>query len=367
MRGFVSSVRAGFEEMRETAVEAVKTLDHEVIRFEDFAASPISPQIACLSGVRQADFVVVVLGQRYGHKQSSGLSATHEEFKEAKEIAKPTFVFVQSGVTPEPDQRAFIEEAQGWAGGNFTAQFSTPAELRNAITRAVHRWQLSEASGGVNVNEMAARAAAQFEHAHRQHGTWGNPLLCVSVVGAPEQQILRPTQLEAVQFRRELKKRAVYGSSAIFDEAQGVEDEISNHDLIVAQRDHSIRLGANGSIFLTLPPRADDHFGTIIEEELGELLERSLTFCLDLLQHLDPNERLSALAVAVNFARAQHICLMTRRELAAAGNTRQIKSFEGDYRDPVMLNPPVRSRGALRSERAEIVRDLAVMLRRKVR
>ncbi len=40
----------------------------------------------------------VILGGEYGAKQPSALSATHEEYREARET-RPTFVFVQDGVT----------------------------------------------------------------------------------------------------------------------------------------------------------------------------------------------------------------------------------------------------------------------------
>ncbi len=50
MKVFVSSVIRGFEPFREAAVRAAQTLGHEVIRAEDFGASPDSPQQVCLAG-----------------------------------------------------------------------------------------------------------------------------------------------------------------------------------------------------------------------------------------------------------------------------------------------------------------------------
>ena len=85
MKVFVSSVIDGYEEYREAAVSAVRTLRHDALRAEDYGASPNSPQQTCLQGVRDADVVVLLLGARYGFKQASGLSATHEEYREAKE------------------------------------------------------------------------------------------------------------------------------------------------------------------------------------------------------------------------------------------------------------------------------------------
>jgi Domain of unknown function (DUF4062) len=99
MKVFVSSVIRGFEPFREAAVEAVRVLGHEPVRAEDFGASPDSPQQACLAGVRASDAVVLLLGARYGARQASGRSATHEEYLEARERC-PVLVFVQE--TPMP-------------------------------------------------------------------------------------------------------------------------------------------------------------------------------------------------------------------------------------------------------------------------
>lgn len=84
MKVFISSLIAGFEPFREAVRSAVTTLRHEPVMAEDFGARPSSPQVACLSGLREADAVVLVLGDRYGAVQASGLSATHEEYREAQ-------------------------------------------------------------------------------------------------------------------------------------------------------------------------------------------------------------------------------------------------------------------------------------------
>lgn len=76
---------------------------------EDFGAKPTSPQVACLEGVRQAGIVVLILGKDYGAKQSSGLSATHEEYLEARQ-SRPVIAFVQEGVDRDPDETEFVKE-----------------------------------------------------------------------------------------------------------------------------------------------------------------------------------------------------------------------------------------------------------------
>ena len=88
---------------------------------EDFGAQPNSPQIACLQGLRTCDIVVLILGEHYGFvPPSSTLSATHQEYREARET-KPVLAFVQEGISPAPEQAAFIAEVQAWEGDCFAA------------------------------------------------------------------------------------------------------------------------------------------------------------------------------------------------------------------------------------------------------
>ena len=85
MKIFVSSLISGNESFRAAVAEAAQTLGYELIKAEDFSATTASPQQACLAAVRACDVVVLLLGERYGYTQPSGLSATHEEYREARE------------------------------------------------------------------------------------------------------------------------------------------------------------------------------------------------------------------------------------------------------------------------------------------
>ena len=83
MKVFVSSLIGGYESYRDAVVEAAEMLGHTVLRAEDLGATPASPQQACLGLVRDSDVVVLLIGEHYGAVQPSGLSATHEEYREA--------------------------------------------------------------------------------------------------------------------------------------------------------------------------------------------------------------------------------------------------------------------------------------------
>ena len=116
-------------------------------------------QVACLSGLRQSDVVVLIVGAGYGALQSSGMSATNEEYEEAKG-RKFIFAFVQEGVERDPREAEFVDEVQKWESGLFRGGFRTAGELRQGVTRALHDYALANATGPVDQAEMAQRALA---------------------------------------------------------------------------------------------------------------------------------------------------------------------------------------------------------------
>jgi hypothetical protein len=133
---FISSVIDGYGHHRTAAQHAIKTLRYQAVCAEDLPASAGRSQQACLDAIRDCDLVVLLLGERYGVLQPSGLSATHEEYREARQHI-PVLVLVESGMTPEPAQQAFLDEVHAWAG-HFLASYATAEELRTVLARALH-------------------------------------------------------------------------------------------------------------------------------------------------------------------------------------------------------------------------------------
>lgn len=212
MKVFVSSVISGFEEFRRSAEHAARTLDHEVLMAERFGARADSPQQACLKAVRDADVVLAVLGERYGEVQPSGLSATHEEYKEAVQYSA-VLVFVQQGTEPEPRQAAFIAEARPWETGAMTGGFSDPETLRDEVTRALSRHQLAAVQGAIDPEALAVRARA----AQPDRTASGEGQVVMSLAGGPTQTVLRPGELEDDSLARVIRAEALTGELAVLD------------------------------------------------------------------------------------------------------------------------------------------------------
>lgn len=311
MKIFISSLISGLEPVRAAARAAVTTLRHEPIMAEDFGARPTSPQITCLQGVRSADLVLLILGERYGSVQPSGVSPTHEEFLEAKGN-KDVFVFIQQDIRPEPQQAKFVAEVQAWQGGYFRSRFSTPEELKDAIIRAVHDYQLANASGPVDLAKLAASAVALLPESRRDSYS-DKTMLNVAITAGPSQRVMRPAELEAPALAKKLHQQALFGTPQLFDDSKGMSSNIEADALLLEQENGaSVMLTEQGSVLLRVPlqrgdRRGDHHFAAIIEETVVAELNTALAFAAWTLDMIDATEKLTHLAIAVRIDASGHV------------------------------------------------------------
>ncbi len=327
MRYFISSVIAGFEPFREAAADAIRSLG---------------------------------LGERYGSVQATGKSPTHEEFEGARDL-KPVFAFIQLAVEPEERQKAFIDEVRDWSTGRYTGQFTDAESLRTAVTTAIHRWEVESASARIDPDEMASRAIAGLPRIDRHH----DASMFLSVVGAPRQTILRPSQIEDSCFQRDLQQRALFGSPSLFDTREGIEISIRDHALRLRQAHQSIVLSEDGSLLLeSALPHSESGLSAVIEEDVHAAILRTLTFSGGLLDALDSTEKLSRLAVALALRNSGGGEWRTRTEHQQNPNSMRMSLGHDDTIPRVTLSPPDRARAAFRQTYTEMAEDLMVLLRR---
>ena len=365
MKIFISSLISGFEEYRAAARKAVRALGHEPVMAEDFPSQPNSPQVACLSGLRQSALVVLLLGERYGASQASGNSATHEEYRDAKG-ARPVIAFVQDGVTRETSQHAFVAEVQEWEGGLFRGGFATPEELKDKIVRAVHEWELANAAGPVDGAELLRCALAQLPQSDGLQHRMQQRLL-VSLAFGPQQSVLRPSQIEAPALMEELKREAMFGTHRIFDHGRATQHRLEGGALLLAQdeeRGDSFRLAPTGDMLfrLVIPGRSD--MPIVIEEEIAEALARALAFAGETIERIDATQRLTHVAPAVTFENTELLVWRSAAEQRAQPTSYSMGGFGRADRRPVHLTPPARQRAGLTLGSGPMVEDLLALLRR---
>lgn len=365
MKVFISSVIGGMEELRDAADDAVSVLRHSVVRAEDFGASATSPRVACLDAVRNSDAVVLILGARYGDMQESGLSPTHEEYKEARD-SRPVLVMVQKGADFEPRQRQFLDEVQDWNSGKYTQSFGTPPELKDAVTRALYDLALFQATGSPDADEIHERA---LDSLVEEDGYSRGSRLAVAIASGPVQNILRPAELESSDLRKIVLKAALFGTNPIFTHEAGTKTEIDNEALMLDQDGRTIWIQEDGTIDQVSDlRRTNSGLNEIIEEDVKESIEAFIGFAVDVLDQIDPTYRLSHSVVAANLLHVGGTSWRTRAEQARKPNAMTISwgIMSNPRVESVCLTPPDKPRSALRLSASDIAEDLMVLLRRQL-
>jgi Domain of unknown function (DUF4062) len=365
MKIFVSSLVTGMEAFRAAAGEAIKQLGHEPVMAEDFGARPITPQISCLQGVRQSAVVVLILGASYGAKQSSGISATHEEYREAKGV-RPIIAFVQEAVSRDADQSAFVSEVQAWDSGLFREGFSDPQKLRALITRRLHEWELASMAGAVDDKELLQRALSMIPTERRGYHRSGRSLV-FAITSAPRQPILRPAEIEREAFHEELLQASLFGPQKLFSPSRATTAKVENHTLVLAHEDvGSIRLDEEGNLLMQLPLSSTSHDMVVIEENVTGVLAAALRYAVWILDQIDPTRRLTHVALAATLTGSDHAVWRAQREQDASPNSYSIGMGRDEHR-PVHLAPPHRPRAALQHDADRLVEDIVTLLRREWR
>ena len=171
-RVFVSSVMTGYAEYREAARAGIRQAGCDAVLADDFAAQDASSRNACIDGVQSADALVLLLGPRYGWVAPSGRSATEEEYQEAIRRHIPILVFVQDGISREPDQQGFVTKVEDYIHGHFRRSFQSPDDLRRLVKEAVMERDLEAVPQHLAGAEGRIREALDRRPSDNQHSVW---------------------------------------------------------------------------------------------------------------------------------------------------------------------------------------------------
>jgi hypothetical protein len=305
----------------------------------------------------------LILGENYGSSQPSGISATHEEYREARG-KKPVIAFVQAGVTRETQEDDFVTEVQGWEGGLFRGSFTGAGDLKIGLTRALHDYDLSRAVGPVDQNDLLKRALEGLPTDRRNFSS-GSVSLNLSVAGAPRQSILRPIELEKPSLADALHQAALFGPNALFDKSLGVEREIDNETLMLSQERGRAAISVNeeGSILIAVPARETSRMlPELIQERVQAQFSNALAYASWLIDLIDPTQRTSHVAIAASITNGEHMGWRTQRESDDNRNQISLGSAAGMQRKPVHV---IRTRPSMRLDAARVIEDLIVPLRRQ--
>ena len=94
-RVFISSTFSDMKQYREAIQTAVNRADCVAYGMERFGAETIPPLDVCFEELKKSQIYICALGMRYGSIDSkTGKSYTQLEFEKARELGKPTLVFI---------------------------------------------------------------------------------------------------------------------------------------------------------------------------------------------------------------------------------------------------------------------------------
>lgn len=131
-------------------------------------------------------------------------------------------------------------------------------------------------------------------------------------------------------------------------------------------------LDEQGAIVIKLPIERSGRghgLSVLIQEDVQRQVTVALAYAGWLLEHIDPTQRLTHVAIAAKITGGTSLAWRTRSEHDA--NPNQIThaaAFSGnDERPAVHLTPAHRPRTALRLDTGRLVEDLVVLLRRQWR
>jgi hypothetical protein len=361
---FISSSISGMSAFRGAAERASKALHYEVLRAESFGARPDSPQRACLAGVRDSDVVILLLGSRYGETQLSGLSATHEEYREARDCCD-VLVFIQEGVEPEPAQETFIREVRNWSKGLYTENFATEEDLLLAVARSLRDLELHKVAGAVDEQEVMERAIALLPSSRFS----GQSSLITVAVSAPCQQVVRPSEIESSAFQEIVQQAAFFGEPAVLERSQGIEGRVDGRALHLEQEAVSVLVDELGSIRVNSRIRAREQHGMVhmalIEEDIQKQIESGLRFAASMLDTIDRPRRLSHVLPVAALIHAGHFGWLTRAEAAVHPYATQICLMAPERN--IQTIPRAVPRGSFINRSSEIAQDLTTLLRREMK
>ena len=212
-RVFVSSIMENYAQYRDAAVLGIRQAGCEPVRAEDFTARSTSPRTACLDGVRSADALVLILGERYGFVGPSGLSATEEEYNEARKTHRPILVFLQADIVCEPEQRSLVERVQSYVDGHWRKSFRESAELTELVANAVAAMDFADAP--FRANDAMRRITSELK--------WDAPSSTNSVflrtvwTTLRDEEVIDPLDLDDDGFERALLRLGHDCDPSLFD------------------------------------------------------------------------------------------------------------------------------------------------------
>lgn len=214
---------------------------------------------------------------------------------------------------------------------------------------------------------MLSKAEHLIPKEDRRYVRSSGPLLHLAVVGGPNQSILRPSEIEDPKTADGIVSE-LSGGDGFLSYRLRTSTELIGGALVIQQEDGAaFRIDGEGSLVISIPiEEASGHMKPLIEENVRAAIQKSLTLADRFLQRFDETQRLTRVLLLVGVGTGRQFGWKTVSEQAASPTSITMSMFQTEP-GPVHLNPPDRTRMALRSDRTRMTDDLLALLRRQHR
>ena len=353
MKVFVSSVRRGLEEERDSLPGLISALEHEPRRFEDYTALPMPSREACLRGVEDADAYLLLLGAAYGEPlPDTGKSPTEEEFTVAKRRGIPILAFRKTGVVVEPEQAKFISKVEDYRTGLFRAGFGSTPELLIEVARGLR--ELANVRAPLVWRPLASTVVIPWEAF--AHATAYGANLVVHVVPVVAMPLPASSMAEAVnRLARCGRDHRLFGEDRAL-ELQVLEDAV----VAVARGDGrapfaAVREGRSRTLSVASQLPSDTMGPILDQQDVSERLFQAFSIAAD--RALTSND----IAVAISLDGLQ---MLTEGSMAGLGRRTSVTlAGVGRNSDEIRLEPADQIPfSALVSSRGEVAEEFAARL-----
>jgi WD40 repeat protein len=151
-RIYLSSTFSDLESYRQTVINTLRRMNHDVVCMENYGASDQRPLHKCLRDVEDCEIYVGIFAWRYGfvptHDNPAGRSITELEYRRARELNKACLIFLVDPKHPWPPplvdigpERERLDRLRAELSNRFLVSFfGTEGDLASLVATAVHNY-----------------------------------------------------------------------------------------------------------------------------------------------------------------------------------------------------------------------------------
>ncbi len=137
-RVMISSTVEDLQQERKAVDEAIASLEGQRFRSEMMGSEPGTPRQVCEEMARTCDIFVLIIGARYGHETTDGVSVVECEYNAAfRQDRDKILVYLKKVRRTDERLKRFVARIANFDRGHFFSTFESPEVLSQRVRRDV--------------------------------------------------------------------------------------------------------------------------------------------------------------------------------------------------------------------------------------